>query len=329
MNFRYRHLLFASSSVLLAAGALIACSSDDNVVTLPGDEAGSEAGTEGGRPDTGGQDAGSDVVTKPDADAAPFDAGLTLQNYGPKMAEAICDALSRCCFGNANLDGGAFIDGGDSGTGTYNGPPGTYNRTKCLNDTIYGFETATPQNIGDGGIDPNNLVLDQKTADDCIKKMEAVSCNLGNTEYQALRTLCFAAIVGKRTAGQSCKDSAECQVGLFCNTSLSTPACEAVRPMDGNCGDWTNNPVLAQSSCSYRFSGDTKRFCDFYDLVNEVTRPTNEWKCKAAKGVADTDKVCLNNTWCKDGLCDIENDAFICKTPVNYFPSSYCDNYVE
>ena len=86
-------LLAMGVGALAGAGSLVlvACSSDDTIVPVS-------------NPEAGLTDTGSDVavITDGGTDADAFvdiDAGFTVENLQLNIANAICDTLSRCCYG--------------------------------------------------------------------------------------------------------------------------------------------------------------------------------------------------------------------------------------
>ncbi|HVM69362.1 MAG TPA: hypothetical protein VM204_05945 [Gaiellaceae bacterium] len=281
-----------SGGLVGLTGFLFACSSDDTVIT-PTDAGadgggGAEASVTDGGIDTGIPDA------KPDAPEVFPDAGLTLDNYSGKLAQVLCRTLARCCFGDPNLDGGAAVDGG------------TYDEQGCID-----FHTAVGFGSSAGELPANNtnLVLDNARGNECVAKIDTLTCDTPGAMYTAVAKACFAAIVGKQTAGQACTKSIECAPGHFCVPSDGgAGSCQALRGADGNCGDWfgtddpVNNAELSGEACSYRGKGvDTGRYCDFYDFAGGDFRPQAEWKCKVAGGVG---AQCASTPWCKDALCD-------------------------
>jgi hypothetical protein len=285
-----------SGGLVGLAGFLFACSSDDTVIV----------------PNQPGADGGADASNEKDAqsDAPVFaDAGLTLENYQAKLAVVLCKTLTRCCFGDANLAGGAAIDGG-----------GTYDEQACIDfHTAVGFESSA----GEIPTSMDNLALDNAKGNECVAKLDTLTCDTPGAMYTAVAKACFGAIVGKQTAGQPCSKSIECTPGSFCNTKEGVPGkCEALRGVDGNCGDWfaddapETNAEFSGEACSYRGKGvDTGRYCDFFDFPSGTFRPQAEWKCKLAGGVGAD---CASTPWCKDALCD-DLDTLTCVTPKLFF----------
>lgn len=285
---------FAVSAALVAA-----CSDGDTVII-------SDAGTDAEPAETGpGPDAG-----EPDSG---YDAGLKTDTYAEDLANAMCDSLSRCCFGAVTPDDGG-VDGG-----------GTFDRAKCIGFySQFGFSGS---NYGSEFRDAGNITLDQAKADDCLKKVKALTCNTPGAEFQAARTACFGAFLGKLAAGAACSDDIECVPGTYCKTGRDGGAadagggvCAALVPVNGHCGA-TDDPYLAERECSARQSGEPNH-CNFYDFDTNDFLDSSEWKCAPPSDVGGR---CVENTWCQNSLCD--DSTFTCVTPNNYFAPA-CANYV-
>lgn len=300
---------FAVSAALVAA-----CSDGDTVIIGDvGADSGADTGT-----DTGTSNEPDEAGTSPDSGTeqdSGYDAGLRTDTFAEDLANAMCDSLSRCCFGAVTPDNGG-VDGG-----------GTFDRSACTNFYLrYGFNGS---NRGSEFRDAGNITLDQAKADDCLSKAKALTCNMAGAEFQALRTACFGAFVGKVAAGAACNDDIECVPGTYCRTAAEDDAadaaapsgvCAALVPLDGNCGS-TGDSVLAERECSARQSGEPNH-CSFYNFdTDELLDPT-EWKCVPPSDVGGR---CVTNTWCQNSLCD--DETFECVTPSNYFAPA-CDNWV-
>lgn len=282
-------------------GVLVACSGDDTIVTSSAD-----GGFDANAPETGATDAGvADVVTTDVAEPDP-DAGFKPDAAQQQLAEVICETVARCCFGDATLDAGQAIDGG-----------GTYNQAKCL-DTYRnnGFEQSHPGPTAD----VNRLALSQTKSAECVQRMKSLSCELGFAEFQAARTACYGALVGTQPANAPCNVSGECAPGNFCTPDAGT--CQAIRPVNSDCGDLSGDPLQAQHVCSNRFSGTPAAYCEYYDTVGDDVFPRNQWKCKSVRANGE---YCLNNAWCGSGICNIADSK--CASPVTYFPPSFCSGY--
>lgn len=292
-------VLFGGASLVAGASLLVACSDDTTVNPT----------TDGGHPDgptptEGGPDSGTDTGTDT---SPPFDGGFVVDTFDGVLAAEICKALARCCYGNPNPpDGGA--DGG------------SFDAQKCRDNLgRVGFESSNADSpLKDGG----NITLDQVSADSCIKKVQAMSCNLPGAEFKAIRTACFGAYAGKLAAGATCIHSIECQPGSFCKTvgDAGTGQCLALRGLNGACGD--SDPERPDEACSYRAGGNTGNFCKFGDVVTGVILPPAAWKCEAA-GPAGFD--CATNVWCNETIC---NDNSKCETPNKYFDSQ-CGLFIK
>lgn len=333
----FRLFVFISSSLTLSAAfVLAACSSDDNVVTVTPDSGGSDTGP-GGRDgnvdtDSGGEkDAGTDTGSN-------TDAGLKLDTFAGTVANALCNTLTKCCFGSANVPDGGAVDGGN------------FNRGKCLD--LYsdlGFENSL---IGSDVITLGNVTLDQTKGADCLAKINALTCDLTGANLKAARAACFGALSGKLAANQPCRSSLECAPGNFCLPDADAGAgdggtpvigkCAALRGSGGNCsivdttggcagGDTQcvydnsiNDSNLAEDACSYRGGGDTNLRCSSYDSANDVYRSRDQWTCQAT--VAN-DTGCNSTVWCSDGICD-PTANYVCKSPAKYFTPASCNTFV-
>ena len=295
------------SVVLFASGVLVACSDD---TTNPTGDAGGPDGfvpptTDGG--DGGGPDA---------ADAAPdvLDAGFVLTTFPEQLATAICKSLSRCCYGNANLDAGSPVDGG------------TYDQAGCI-DTYRrnGWDTSNFNTAS--ALDAGAIALDQAKALDCITKVSALTCDLPSSEYDMINAACFAAYKGKIANGAACQSSLECGSTSFCQraTSASAGTCAPLRAAGDSCGDFITDPTdlnLGDEACSYRASGIPDSHCDSIAAFDGPTyKPLADWKCVANLDVGSS---CANTNWCASGICTIDH---VCADPYKYFDST-CSSYV-
>ena len=285
-------------------GYLLACSSDDTNV-----DSTTEAGAETSRPDAPGPgDSGPDTADT----APPFDGGFGVDTFDNLLASELCGSLARCCYGTATPgDGGA--DGG------------TFDRDACLAVAVQvGFQSS---NLGTAALrDAGTVTIDQVAADDCINKVKALTCNLPGTEYTAARTACFGVYSGTLNGGQACKGSAECKRGFYCKgqSDGGTGSCTAIEALNGPCGTNPDHPTEYEEACSYRASGDTLRYCQFYDPNGAGnTLDAGEWKCANAGGA---DSGCATSTWCKDTICD--NDTYICRTPDKLFDDQ-CGRFIK
>ncbi len=308
-NLRFVASVIASS--LVATGVvLVACGGDTEATSEQDPEAGTiEAGAE---TSVVIDDAGTD------APLPPFDAGFKVDDFFANVSDGFCSALSRCCFGSANLEGGAPVDGG------------TFDRAQC--EGVYkdiGFESS---NRGRELIDGGQVELDQKAAADCIAVLSSLSCQLTATEFQATRALCFSAYKGRRAIGQPCRGSIECPTTAFCllsdagaDTAGNVGQCAPLRGVDAGCGDFTSNTAIAQEACSYRFSGTPNLHCDNLTFAPVVAKPRAEWKCVPA--VANGEH-CAYSHWCASGMCNPDN-GLVCTSPLTYFSPSACGTYVN
>lgn len=314
---------FVSSALVLAA-----CSSDDTVVTVTPDS-GTDAGP--GK-DTGTPDTNVPDTNVPDTNP-PFDAGLKPETFANTVANALCNALTRCCFGQTNVPEGGALDGG-----------GTFDRPECIAlYTDLGFENSL---VGEDAITKGNVTLDQAKGKECIDKINALTCNLTGAELKTARAACFGALAGKLAAGQPCRASLECAPGNFClpdgdagvidggaldaGGSQVIGKCAALRGQGGNCSivetgasgsnEEIDDSIRGEEACSYRGGGDTNLRCDSYDFVNGVYRARADWKCAPMVGAS---AGCNTTVWCSDGICD-PTSGFVCKSPVDYFTQASC-----
>jgi hypothetical protein len=291
---------FGGASIFGAA-FLVACSDDTDI--NPVAEGGAETGTDSPPGETSVIDGGPDT-------APPFDGGFVVDTFGDQVATELCKSLARCCYGSPTpADGGA--DGG------------SFDLAACMGQfSKIGFEGSI---IGTEIKDAGNVVLDQVNADDCLKKITALTCNLPGPEFTAARAACFGAYRGKVLPNAACKSSVECSIGHFCNGAVDggSGVCNPLRPLNGACGDFTTNAFLGEEACSYRGSGDTGNYCKFKDFSGGgggSTLDAGEWKCAAAEGAGTS---CANSVWCKATTCQVGN---VCATPDNYFQYS-CDSF--
>jgi hypothetical protein len=293
----------------VAAAPLAACSDDTSVNPT----------TDAGLLDSPATDAPADTnVTDAPADTSETDAGLTIATVADVISEHMCTALARCCFGNPNPpDGG--VDGG------------SFDRGACLK--LYadlGFENSS---VGHTLFTNGKVQLDQTKANECITKIDALTCSLTGAALRDIRTTCFAAVKGTATAGQACGQSVECAAGLFCNPTTPggalTGTCAPLKTAGQPCGLFTNssnpavNSIKSEEACSYRGSGAPPLYCSSYDFATDTYPDPGTWTCKA--GVADGER-CNDTTWCATGICDPSD--FVCKSPVQYFAEGSCTGQV-
>ncbi len=306
-NFRFAVVALGSS--IAVAGVLLACTSDETIMTS--NDAGTDTGT---GPDSTTSDAGTDTGIEDSGPDVLIDAGMTFETFREKFGDTYCKSVARCCFGDPNLGADAGVDGG-----------GHYNQALCLQvSRSGGFEGSLLYNEDAG----TALILNQQQALDCLAKIEAISCTLGRNEFVAARAACFNAVRGTATIGAACTTGIDCVPGSFCNST--TAKCEALRPEDGGCGDFAGGSP--DEACSWRASGDTNRYCDSWDFAAGDFRPQDEWRCRAAQ---PNGSLCINSTACSEGLCDDRNDVdgngetdFVCREPITYFPRTpdFCDS---
>jgi hypothetical protein len=237
-----------------------------------------------------------------------YDAGLKTDTFDDDLANAMCDSLSRCCFGSV-MPGDAGVDGG------------AFNRDSCLSFyRKFGFQGS---NNGAEFKDAGNITLDQAAADDCLKKVKALTCDLPGTEFQAVRAACFGAYLGTIAEQGACSDNIECTPGTYCKKvpiDSDAGVCTKLTPTNGLCGS-TGKPALADQECSARQSG-LPNHCLFYNFADDTLLPTSEWKCVPP---SDVGGGCVQNNWCQNSLCD--DNTLLCITPSNFFAPT-CANYI-
>lgn len=280
---------------------LVACSDDTSIPVTP----------------DGGLDASTDspiAVDAPiDSADANFDAGLRKDTFTEDLGNALCDTLSRCCYGGV-VDGGGAVDGG------------TFDRAQCFTDNVkIGFEGSLAGFKGTA----SNAEIDQVAGDDCLKKIKALSCDLGGAEFQAARKACFNAIKGKATVGQDCASVVDCAPGLYCESlDAGSGKCAALKPAGGNCGGFDtgsqdNDFTLSDQACSWRAGGDPQLFC-LQGPVPGPFLPKSEWACTAPR---PNGEECANSLWCASGICNFAD--LTCTSPIGVFPQAYCGKYVK
>lgn len=294
-------LAFAlSGASLVGTGMLLACSSDTSV------NASTDAGVAPPGPDAPFDSTPTPTDSSPPTDAGfdtapPFDGGFVVDTFDGVIATELCKALARCCYGTPTpAEGGA-----DGGTFDLQACMGAYGRV--------GFEGSNADSpLKDGG----KVLIDQTSADSCITKIKAMSCDLPGSEFKAIRTACFGAYSGSVAAAGGCVGSIECQQGLFCKTSgdAGSGVCTALRATNGPCGDF--DPNRADEACSYRAGGNTGDYCRSFDVTSGNDLDAGDWKCLPAGPV---DSGCGTSLWCDQSIC---NDNSICQTPDMYFASA-------
>lgn len=318
-----RVFTLAAGSVALAfASFVVACSSDDTVATV---DAGPDSSTpETSRPDADVEDGG---VQDAKADAPTPDAGLKLDSYANEVANALCDALTKCCFGQTNVPEGGAVDGG------------TFDRPECV--ALFkeaGFDSSLYHSAA---LTAGNVTLDQAKGAECLTKIRGMDCNITGANFKAIRSTCFAAVTGKLAANQPCRASIECAPGHYCSpdqpdaapTGVGTTVygkCAPLKASGQNCsimetsqGNFLDG-LYGDEACSYRSGGDLH--CDNWDDVNNDFAPRNQWTCAAG---AANGEPCNASVWCADGLCDVASGAFTCKSPHQFFSGDQCAAHVN
>lgn len=289
-------VLFGGASIFAGAAFLIACSDDTSI--NPGADGGSDAPVSPSEASPG--DGGPDT-------APPFDGGFVIDTFDTVIAKELCQSLARCCYGTPTpADGG--IDGG------------SFDLAEC--EAQFGRVGFEGSNADKPVVDAGQVSLDQVAADSCIKKIKAMTCDLPGTEFKAIRSACFDAYAGTVNMGGACTASIECKPGQFCKTAgdAGTGTCDAIRSVNGLCGDFNQN--RADEACSYRAGGSTGNYCNFFDFGAGTMLPATEWKCAAAHGAGSD---CANSNWCEATVCNQESK---CETPNKYFDVA-CGTFVK
>lgn len=302
-NHRIR-LIALGLGVGLAGGAafVAACSSDDTVTTA---DAGNDV-TPAPPPlpppppgdDSGPKDSGND--------SAMFDGAVP--DFVGQLAVALCHSAARCCFGSVNPpDGGA--DGG------------SFDEAKCLQ--LYRAQGWEGSNRYMDQTDASSLVLDTTKAANCIAGVESVACDINGTDLANLRTACYGAFAGTKTTGSTCRTSLDCAQGNFCATDGGDAGgtCLATRPPNGACGDYTQDPGVADELCSWRGAGGDEYCNIFSDFDAGTLADAGDWKCQASNGIGGN---CNSDGWCTAAACDIENATYKCVSPATVYPPSFC-----
>jgi hypothetical protein len=167
-----RLVLVAVGGLSAAMAALFACdSSDDTVIT---EDASVPETSTPPAVDSGPVTDGSGPVTD-----GGFDAGIKPNTFVSDYATAYCQTLARCCWGNPE-PGDASIDGGGDG--------GTFDIDKCMTVASTGFDSSHAH-LND--VDAAAVVLDQKTADDCVSAIKTLTCTVSGATFNEVRTTCF------------------------------------------------------------------------------------------------------------------------------------------
>src|SRR5262245_37960365 len=107
---RKTHLFaFLVANVTVVTGLLIACSSDDDQPVSPTPDAGAP-------PTPPAPPPGPPPPAPP---PTPVDAGVKIETAETQIANAICNTLARCCFGDPNAANDAGVDAGSGVSGFF------------------------------------------------------------------------------------------------------------------------------------------------------------------------------------------------------------------
>lgn len=298
-------VLLGGSALVTGASSLVACGDDTSLATDGGTTDSSvDAADAADAADTGADD-GGDADTGP-----PFDGGFKVDTFDAVLATELCKSVARCCYGTPTpAEGGA--DGG------------TFDLARC--EQLYGRLGFEGSNASSQFRDGGKVSLDQGSADSCIAKVKALSCNLPGSEFKPVRAACFGAYTGTVGAGGACEESIECKPGHFCmptSDAGTAGTCAPLRALNASCGDFTTEPGLGDQACSYRAGGNTGRFCKFYDFASGVELPPADWKCATAAPVGSD---CQTSLWCDQSIC---NNDVKCVDPITYFDSETCNFFL-
>jgi hypothetical protein len=317
----------------LGSGIFLACSDDGGVIldtpdsgldsSLP-DSARDSNAPDSNQPDVVVVDSGIDATDTTDAQAdveVPIvdagdpdatDAAALATNFPNRVATEMCRTTARCCFGNADEQGDASVDGG------------RYDQQRCLTiRTGVGIDQSNPGS----SVDFSKLSYNSDKANECLGRIQVLSCGANAAEYRAAVAACYAALQGTGGAGAACKLSSECQPGFFCNTSVGGGSCAAIRNTGGPCGDWTTNTAIAQNSCSNRFSGNPPRFCGTDDNTGAAIKDAAAWTCNDSMPLGS---YCDNDTWCSNSVCVFDSTGNTsCQGFISIFNQAACSALVK
>jgi hypothetical protein len=311
-----RLVAIATGTLFVTTSAvMVACTSDDTAVS---NDAGTEASADTGAPDTSTPDTSTPDTSTPDTGT---DAGLKLETFAAEVGAAMCNALARCCFGNAKVpEGGA--DGGNFDTA----------HCQQLYKDI-GFENS---DVGQSALTSGNVTIDQAKGADCLAKIDTLACSLTGPAMQTIRTACFGAIIGKVANGSSCRSSIECATG-YCDptgdagtTDGGTGSCAPLLAQGANCsvfstGRIDKDAIQDEEACSYRGSGTPGLRCNSLDSTGNYNLDRTQWTCQPTIG--NTAAFCNSTVWCASGLCD--PDSYTCVSPAQYFSKYSCQAEIK
>lgn len=222
-------------------------------------------------------------------DASTFDASTSMAEFPGQVAAAICERTAACCGTTANAP--------------------DFNLSFCLS-VSQGFNGS---NLGAQYIDGGNVAFDTNKAQECLANLRAVDCatnNISSALATVLYQSCFGALTGTLPTGSSCHDAIECTSGDYCSPgdggALGT--CQPLKQEGQPCGDFasvTSTPqakALGQTECSYRASGNTAFWCDYFDLTTGAAfADAAAWTCTSD---LQLNSLCANGQECESFVCD-------------------------
>lgn len=218
----------ALAGVGVVSGGIIACSSDDTVVTTDG-----------------GADTGPDVQTDtqtPPPPPPPGDAGKdvivveasTLADFLTQNAAATCIRYKECCAG--------VTDAG-------------FDLARCNTDfSGTGWDQSITAVNATGVTDGGRIAFDPAAATDCLTGVRNMTCkNTTAAEFRGVWEKCFAAVNGTSPVNGPCRNDVECVKTAYCDTSVDGGACRALLGSGAACKP--GDPPFLGSQCSYRGTG--------------------------------------------------------------------------
>lgn len=259
-------------------------------------------------------DADADIPQQP-IEAGAFDASTSMAAFPGQVAAAICARTAACCGTSANAP--------------------NFNLSYCLG-VSQGFNGS---NLGTQYLDGGNVVFDANKAQECLANIDAIDCT-NNDISSALATVlyqsCFGALTGVLGTGSPCHDAIECATGNFCGPSdggtLGT--CEPLKTEGQSCGDFATVATtsearsLGQTECSYRGSGNTSAWCDFYNLTSGAAiADAGGWTCVADQQL---DSICANGQECTSLVCDpgADQNVYKCASSSTFLYPFACAAYI-
>jgi hypothetical protein len=311
--------LAASSSLIVA---LVTCSNGDTpTVTEPSPAEPPADEAPPANPES--RDRPPYVPRVPTPTVPPGPPEFKPDTFNVAIGNAVCNALTRCCFNDNDVAEGEPVNGAAGS--------GKFNREKCVNTySNLGFEGS---HAGILAIDRTNVQVNQAKTAACIAKINTLACNLDGAALKDIRATCFDALEGQLVNNDPCKHSVECKKGLFClqRKGEATGTCVPLRTEGQTCGDVVNtgddpsDSLAAEVACSSRGGGDTGLMCESY--VWEYKTDRSQWLCKPARA---NGLVCNTSVSCASGICDPGDnlDKYICEPTLAYFTKPACKAFI-